>query len=250
MSGADFATVRLYVDALPIAGKALMLAPAQINYLRHVLRFRDGDPLLVFDGKNGEWRARFRPLGKRDGALDIEALARSQPLAGDLWYLFAPLKHARLDYMVQKATEMGVSRLQPVITDHTQATRVNLERMRANVIEACEQCGVLNVPQVDEPAPLAGLLSQWPMPRRLLFGDEGAALANPHQLLSSLPPAPLALLIGPEGGFSADERSRLRAYPAAIALSLGPRILRADTAAIAALAIVQSALGDWQNTQA
>lgn len=249
MSHGDDTSVRLYVDAVPAIGQALTLTPAQNNYVRHVLRFRDGDTLLVFDGRNGEWRARFCLRGKRDSELDILQYVRPQPPAGDLWYLFAPLKHARLDYMVQKATEMGANCLQPVVTAHTQTSRVNLERMASNVIEACEQCGVLNVPEVRGVTTLEELLAHWPLSRRLLVGDEGAALANPHHQLSLLPPSPLALLIGPEGGFSAGERSKLRAHPAVTPLSLGPRILRADTAAVAALAIVQSALGDWQDTQ-
>ena len=249
MSHGDVTLVRLHVGAVPAIGQALALTAAQNNYLRHVLRFRDGDTLLVFDGRNGEWRARFCARGKRDSELEILEFVRPQPRAGDLWYLFAPLKHARLDYMVQKATEMGANCLQPVVTAHTQTSRVNLERMTSNVIEACEQCGVLNVPEVRWVTTLAALLAHWPASRRLLVGDEGAALAEPHRQLALLAPSPLALLIGPEGGFSTAERSELLAHPAVTPLSLGPRILRADTAAVAALAIIQSALGDWRDTQ-
>ena len=174
---------------------------------------------------------------------------RTQPPAGNLHLLFAPLKHARLDYMVQKAVEMGASRLVPVLTRRTQVHRVNLDRMRANCIEAAEQCGVLALPDILEPIPLDKLLANWPSSRRLIFCDEGAPMVDPMAALKTIQSgetAPLAVLIGPEGGFESGERALLMAMREAIAISLGPRILRADTAAVAALAIVQAALGDWR----
>ena len=161
-------------------------------------------------------------------------------------YLFAPLKHTRLDYMVQKATEMGVAHLQPVLTHHTIAARVNLERMRANAIEAAEQCGVLRVPTVGEPLKLEAALSAWDPKRTLIFCDEAADVANPLAALSAIEGAPLAVLIGPEGGFDPAERALLHEKPFALPISLGPRIMRADTAAVAALALVNATLGDWR----
>lgn len=249
MSHGDVTLVRLHVGAVPAIGQALALTAAQNNYLRHVLRFRDGDTLLVFDGRNGEWRARFCARGKRDSELEILEFVRPQPRAGDLWYLFAPLKHARLDYMVQKATEMGANCLQPVVTAHTQTSRVNLERMTSNVIEACEQCGVLNLPVLAEPVGLKTLLAGWSADRTLIFCDEEEANSDPHRRLATVKSAAVAVLIGPEGGFSPAERAELRRLPAILPISLGPRILRADTAAVAALAIVQSAIGDWRAAQ-
>lgn len=249
MPDVDFTSQRLFVDQPLAAGGVLVLEPAQLNYLRNVLRFSDGDPLLVFNGIAGEWRARFHPAGKRGGGLEIIDQIRSQPQANDLWYLFAPLKHARLDYMVQKAVEMGVSRLLPVITERTQASRVNLERMRANIVEACEQCGVLNLPVLAEPVGLKTLLAGWSADRTLIFCDEEEANSDPHRRLATVKSAAVAVLIGPEGGFSPVERAELRRLPAILPISLGPRILRADTAAVAALAIVQSAVGDWRAAQ-
>jgi 16S rRNA (uracil1498-N3)-methyltransferase len=205
-----------------------------------------GEPILLFNGREGEWRARIVPAGRKDCRLVVEEQTRAQTPLPDLHYLFAPLKHARLDYMVQKAVEMGAGRLRPILTRHTQAARVNLERMRANAIEAAEQCGVLAIPGVDEPEKLADALAAWEPDRRLIFCDEAAPVANPAEALKGLPPGPAALLIGPEGGFSAEERDDLLRRPYVTPLSLGPRILRADTAAVAALALVQAFIGDWR----
>lgn len=243
----DFTLIRLFIATALARDERVALDPSQFNYLKNVLRFGDGDGLLVFNGRDGEWQARFLPLGKRTGVVEVIAQARPQPAASDLWYLFAPLKHARLDYMVQKATEMGVSLLQPVITERTQATRINIERMRANVIEASEQCGVLNVPEVGEARALSALLDRWPEERTLIFCDEAEEVINPLRRLDMIAPGPMAVLVGPEGGFSPTERAVLRRIPQTIAISLGPRILRADTAAVAALTIIQSALGDWRS---
>lgn len=242
----DFTSQRLFVDHALGVGETVVCAPEQASYLRSVLRLSEGDEILIFNGRDGEWRARLSEAGKRGAALVAQERVRAQTGGPDLHYLFAPLKRARLDYMVQKATEMGVARLTPVLTRHTVAERVNLDRMRANVIEAAEQCGILRVPEVDEPVKLATALETWPPERRLVFCDEGAEQASPLAALAALPPGPLAVLIGPEGGFSPDERAMIRARPETVALSLGPRIMRADTAAVAALALVNAALGDWR----
>lgn len=242
----DFTSQRLYVEDGLGAGVSVATSPDQASYLRSVLRMADGALLLVFNGRDGEWRARLRHEGKRGAVLDIEAQTRAQEAGPDLWYVFAPLKRARLDYMVQKAVEMGVARLVPVLTQHTVAERINLERMRANVIEAAEQCGVLRIPDIAEPAKLEACLAGWPSDRRLVFCDEGAEGRDPAARLASLGPGPMAVLIGPEGGFSEAERQAIARKPFAVSLSLGPRIMRADTAAVAALALVNATLGDWR----
>jgi 16S rRNA (uracil1498-N3)-methyltransferase len=242
----DFTSQRLFVAHPLAAGARMACTPEQASYLRGVLRLGDGDEILIFNGRDGEWRARLATAGKRGATL--EALSRVRPQADgpDLHYLFAPLKRARLDYMVQKATEMGVSRLVPVLTRHTVAERVNGERMRANAVEAAEQCGILRVPEIAEPVKLPALLQNWDAARALIFCDEGAEQASPLAALKAVALGPLAVLVGPEGGFSPDEREMIRAVPQARAISLGPRIMRADTAAVAALALVNAALGDWR----
>ncbi|SON54592.1 Ribosomal RNA small subunit methyltransferase E [Hartmannibacter diazotrophicus] len=249
MAHSDFRTPRLFLDAPLQPGATLPLAREQANYLLNVLRLKSGDAVLVFNGRDGEFRARIEASGRKSADLVAEEQTRPQPPAPDLLYLFAPLKHARLDYMVQKAVEMGVGRLQPVMTHHTQASRVNLDRMRANVIEAAEQCGVLHVPEVEEDVALVRLLDDWEASepgRRLIFCDEGEDTTNPVPALSALGSGPLAVLIGPEGGFSQEERERLRALPFVTTIPLGPRILRADTAGVAALAVIQATIGDWR----
>src|SRR6478752_6971184 len=210
----DFRTPRLFVDTPLAAGAEVLLERNQANYLFNVLRVKRGDGLLLFNGRDGEWQASVAGTGKRAASLTVGACVRAQPRAGDLHFLFAPLKHARLDYMVQKAVEMGVSLLQPVITQHTQVARINLDRMRSNVIEAAQQCGVLSLPHVANARPTPG--------------------------------QPLAVLIGPEGGFAEKERAALLKLPKVMRIALGPRTLRADTAAVAALALVQAVLGDWR----
>lgn len=244
----DFSAPRLHVEAPLGAGQIVPLEEAQRNYLRNVLRLSEGGSVLVFNGRDGEWQAVLTPQGRRQLALSVTARVRPQTAGGDLHYLFAPLKHARLDYMVQKAVEMGASRLQPVLTRRTQVHRVNLERMRANAIEAAEQCGILTLPEIGEPVSLATLLSAWPEARALVFCDEDAAgqsLGRDALAKGARRGGPVAVLIGPEGGFDPGERQMLLSNPRSIRLSLGPRILRADTAAVAALALVQSELGDW-----
>ena len=247
MARYDFRSPRLFVDLPLAAGGAVPLAPPQAHYLKDVLRLRPGDGVLVFNGRDGEWQGRLEPAGKRGLALELEAQTRPQTGGPDLHYLFAPLKRARLDYMVQKAVEMGVARLAPVMTRHTQADRVNVERMRANAIEAAEQCGVLQLPEIAAPVALSEALVALAPERVLVFCDEDAPIADPAAALAGAAGSvALAVLVGPEGGFAADEREMLLARRNIVRLALGPRILRADTAAVAALALVQAVLGDWR----
>jgi 16S rRNA (uracil1498-N3)-methyltransferase len=247
MSRYDFRTPRLYVEAPLSAGATLPLEREQANHLLNVLRLERGDPVLVFNGRDGEWRAQVSAAGKRDSALSVEERLREQPAASDLHFLFAPLKHARLDYLVQKAVEMGASLLQPVVTQHTQVARVNTERMRANVVEAAQQCGILTLAEVAEPAPFSRALNALSGEQLLIFCDEDAEVKDPIAALERAPAHKgLAVLIGPEGGFSEEERKLLLRRSSVLRVSLGPRILRADTAAVAALAVVQAVLGDWR----
>jgi 16S rRNA (uracil1498-N3)-methyltransferase len=242
----DFKSPRLFVDAPLAAGETVALERSQSNHLGNVLRLSAGDTILVFNGCEGEWQASIAGR-KRPDSLTIVAQSRPQDRLPDLAYVFAPLKHARLDYMVQKAVEMGASSLQPVLTRFTQVGRVNGERMRANVIEAAEQCGILSLATVEEPVPLDRYLSQREAQRLLVFCDEAADTANPLQALQGglAASSGIDVLIGPEGGFAEEERAVLLRQPQTLRLSLGPRVLRADTAAVAALALVQAALGDW-----
>jgi 16S rRNA (uracil1498-N3)-methyltransferase len=242
----DFRTPRVYLDAPLAAGLAVSFDRGQANYLLNVLRLKDGDALLLFNGRDGEWQARLAGTGKRALTGVVGERLREQPRPPDLHFLFAPLKHARLDYLVQKAVEMGVSRLQPVITRHTQVARVNLDRMRANVIEAAQQCGILSVPEVADPVAFNGAIGE--ADRLLVFCDEDAEVKDPVAALAAAARAgaPLAVLIGPEGGFAEEERDALLRRPNVVRIALGPRILRADTAAVAALALVQAVLGDWR----
>jgi 16S rRNA (uracil1498-N3)-methyltransferase len=246
MPAYDFRSPRLFVAAPLTAGAVLPLDRAQAHYLTTVLRRKTGAGVLVFNGRDGEWSAELEGQ-KRDVALVVGAKIRAQTAPADLHYLFAPLKSARLDYMVQKAVEMGASRLQPVLTRHGQVARVNLERMRANAIEAAEQCGILSIPEIAEPAELFSLLAAREASRVIVFCDEDAEVANPLAALSVVPQhSPLAVLVGSEGGFAEDERAALLKLPNVVRIALGPRILRADTAAVAALTIVQAVVGDWR----
>ncbi len=245
MPSHDFRKPRLFVDAPLESGVTVALARDQSNYLGNVLRLSTGDAILVFNGHDGEWQASITGRKRPDG-LHIERRTRPQDRLPELAYVFAPLKHARLDYIVQKAVEMGVSSLQPVLTRFTQVSRVNTERMRANVIEAAEQCGILGIAEVAEPVAFDRFLDRRQEERLLVFCDEAADVANPwHALARERPPGGIDVLIGPEGGFAEEERAALLRQPHALRLSLGPRILRADTAGVAALALVQAALGDW-----
>jgi 16S rRNA (uracil1498-N3)-methyltransferase len=264
MARYDFGSPRLFVAPTLRPGATVLLDAAQGHYLTGVLRLQAGDRVLVFNGRDGEWQGRLAGTGKR-AELGIEHQVRPQTRPGDLHYLFSPLKRARLDYMVQKAVEMGVSRLQPVMTRRTQAERVNLDRMHANAIEAAEQCGVLGIPEIMAPVALDRAVAALEPERHLVFCDEDAPGADPIAALvrdlerdsgeggSGRPRleggstgVPLAVLIGPEGGFDEEERAFLRKRPQTSRIALGPRILRADTAAVAALALVQAVAGDWR----
>lgn len=245
MSLYDFSAPRLYIDAPLGAGAEATPDRDQSNYLLNVLRLGDGADILAFNGRDGEWRMTLKALSRKAVVLQAQEQTRAQTMLPDLHYIFAPLKHARLDYMVQKAVEMGASALLPVMTRRTQSTRVNLDRMRANVIEAAEQCGILALPRVEEDQKFDRLLSHWPAERRLIFCDEDAPLKDPVAALREIAPGPLAVIIGPEGGFDPLEREALLRLPHVTRLSLGPRILRGDTAGVAALALVQAVHGDW-----
>lgn len=237
---------RLYVEATLGPDQTVELNARQAHYLVNVLRLGPGEAVMVFNGRDGEWRATIAQARRKTATLTCEVQIREQILPGDLHYLFAPLKSARLDYLAQKATEMGVARMTPVLTAHTAMRKINLERLAANTIEAAEQCGMITLPEIDAVQPLADCLRAWPSDRHLVFCDEAAAHSDPLKTLTSIGPGPVAVLIGPEGGFSKPERDMLLAKPFVTAISLGPRIMRADTAAVAALALVQAARGDWR----
>lgn len=237
---------RLFVKSPMRAGAGIALSPEHSHYLGNVLRLKPGDHVLLFNGVDGEWRARLDAIGKRKALAALEQQTRPQEPGPDLHYLFAPLKRARQDYMAQKATEMGASLLQPVITHRTMADRVKTERLLANAIEAAEQCRTLQVPEVREPQKLSKLLEQWDPARLLIFADEAAPITSPIEALSTQSPRPLAVLVGPEGGFDEEERALLMQQPFVLPVSLGPRVMRADTAAVACLALVNAVLGDWR----
>lgn len=245
MSHYDFSAQRLFIDAALSPGLVLVPPPEALNYLLNVLRMREGEAILLFNGREGEFLAHLTEVTRRAAKLRVERLLREQTARADLDYCFAPLKQARLDYMVQKATEMGAGRLLPVITRRTQARRVNTERMRANVIEAAEQCGALAPPETLEAVDLTDFLRSFPPGRLLVFCDEDAPVANPVSALDGRSGQGVSVLIGPEGGFDEAERADITRLANVARLSLGPRVLRADTAAVAALAIVQAAIGDW-----
>jgi 16S rRNA (uracil1498-N3)-methyltransferase len=241
----DFRSPRLFVDHPLKGGETVALDRDQSNYLGNVLRLASGESVLVFNGRDGEWQAAISGR-KRPDNLTLLMQTRPQDRLPDVAYVFAPLKHARLDYVAQKAVEMGAASLQPVLTRHTQVSRVNTERMRANVIEAAEQCGILSLADVAEPVPLDRFLGQRGGERLLVFCDEAADVADPMAALKGVSrPGGIDVLIGPEGGFAEEERAALMKQPNILRLALGPRILRADTAGVAALALVQAALGDW-----
>ena len=247
MAAYDFAATRLFVEAPLATGASVPISGDRANRLLNVLRLRDGAEICVFNGIHGEWRARLTDTTRKAAVLHVAEQLRPQAAGPDIDYCFAPLKHARLDYLVQKATEMGTRRLRPILTRRTQVSRINLDRMRANVIEAAEQCGVLALPEVLDETTLERALRDWDAERRLVFCDENAEIADPFAALRAAPTAgKWALLIGPEGGFDESERAALTAHPATTAISLGPRILRADTAGVAALAILQTIYGDWR----
>ena len=242
---ANFRMQRLFVETPLDAGVAQEATTEQFNYLANVLRMTDGTEILLFNGRDGEWKARLSFPSRKKIALTPLKQTRSQPPAPDLHYLFAPLKIGRMDYLVQKAVEMGAGLLQPVMTQHVQGKIHNTEKLRANAIEAAEQCGILSLPEVAEPVKLRDMLETWHRDRRIIYCDEGDAGQNPLPVLQSITERRLALLVGPEGGFSEEERELLRSLAFITPIPLGPRILRADTAAVAALAVIQAAIGDW-----
>ena len=240
-------TPRLHLDQELAAHCEIALPREQAHYLTGVLRLGPGDPVAVFNARDGEWLSHLTAVTKKGASVRLERLAAAVSLPPDIDYCFAPLKHARLDYVVQKATELGARRLRPVITQRTIAERVNMERMRANVVEAAEQCNLVFVPEVEEPMKLPKMLQDWEPGRALVHCDETASIADPLAALARLK-APAAVLIGPEGGFTADEKALLASLSFVTAISLGPRIMRADTAAVAALSLVQAVLGDWHRS--
>ncbi|THV23314.1 16S rRNA (uracil(1498)-N(3))-methyltransferase [Peteryoungia ipomoeae] len=242
---ANYRMQRLFVSGDLKVETAFEVSADQFNYLANVLRLESGAEILVFNGRDGEWKARLDfPTRKRILLFPFEQ-TRPQPQDSDLHFLFAPLKIGRMDYLVQKAVEMGAGVLQPVMTQHVQGKIGNLDKLRANAIEAAEQCGILAIPTVREPVKLKDLLESWPEERRIIYCDEDSATQNPLPALNEITEPKLALLVGPEGGFSEEERQLLRRLAHVTAIPLGPRILRADTAAVAALAVVQAAIGDW-----
>ena len=233
---------RLFVDTPLQHGAEVPLSREHAHYLFGVMRRSVGDEVILFNGRDGAWSTTVREAGKRGGVLDVSAQTQPQRNPPDLWLLFAPIKKARTDFIVEKATEMGAARILPVQTEFTNAERIRQDRLQAHAVEAAEQCGGTYVPEVTDLKPLSAVLDDWNPERRIMFCDEGLAGAG-----ASLPSAqgPWAILIGPEGGFSPSERQRLSGLDYAHAVSLGPRILRADTAAVAALTLWQQALGDW-----
>jgi 16S rRNA (uracil1498-N3)-methyltransferase len=246
MSRYDFQSPRLFIPGDLSAGAQAAPNEQATHYLRHVLRLEAGANVLVFNGRHGEWQARVAIPSKRELRLEVLNQTRPQPKVNDLHYAFAPIKHARLDFVVQKAVELGAGRLIPVITQHTQVSRVNLDRMNANVIEAAEQCGVLALPAVEEPVAFPRWFEAVDSSRVIVFCDEDAEISDPVKALAAAPEGPMTMIAGPEGGFSEAERAKLLTRSRLVRLSLGPRILRADTAAVAALALVQAVHGDWR----
>lgn len=238
------AKIRLYVEHPLGPGQSVPLTADQAHYLFGVMRLGVGGAVLLFNGRDGEWRATVEAAAKRGGTLSCERQTKPLRMPPDLWLLFAPIKKARTDFIVEKAAELGAARILPVQTAFTNSDRIRQDRLQAHAVEAAEQCGGTYVPEVCDLQPLDRLLADWPADRRLLWADESRV--GPSQTLAGQPPGPWAILIGPEGGFSDAERTRLAAQPFVTPVSLGPRILRADTAAVAALTLWQAALGDWQ----
>jgi 16S rRNA (uracil1498-N3)-methyltransferase len=244
--GRDEAKIRLHVAAELAAGQEVTLDREQAHYLFGVMRRAVGEPLRLFNGRDGEWLAEIVAADRRGGRLRCLERTMAQSVPPDLWLMFAPIKKARTDFIAEKACELGCRRLVPVFTANTNAERVNTDRLRAHAVEAAEQCGLVSVPEVAEPVALTALLERWPPERQILFCDETGPRPPAAEVLRRADPGPWAVLTGPEGGFSPDETLMLYKNRMAHAVSLGPRVLRADTAAVAALALWQSVLGDWR----
>ena len=241
------ARIRLYVDHPLGAGQSVPVTADQAHYLFGVMRLGIGGVVILFNGRDGEWRAEVTAAGKRGGVLLCAEQWRGVQMPPDLWLLFAPIKKARTDFIVEKAVELGVARVLPVQTAFTNAERIRQDRLQAHAVEAAEQCGGTYVPQVCDLAGLEAVLAGWDMRRRILWCDEHLMGGSPSLAdHTGAKGDPWAILIGPEGGFSEAEQARLRAMPCVVPLSLGPRILRADTAAVAAITLWQAALGDWR----
>ncbi len=240
------AKIRLFVEADLGAGLAVPLTRPQAHYLFTVMRLGAGDLLTVFNGRDGAWSAETRPAGRRGGVLVAQAQTAPQRRSPDLWLVFAPIKKARTDFIVEKAAELGCARVVPAFSRFTNAERLRSDRLRAHVIEAAEQCGETWVPDVAEPVRLDALLDGWDPARRILFCDEARDAPPAAEALAGAERGAWAILIGPEGGFAPEEAARLRAMPQALRVTLGPRVLRADTAAVAAVTLWQAALGDWR----
>lgn len=245
----DFRTQRLFVEQSLVANSAIEPDSAQSNYLLNILRLEEGNEILLFNGRDGEWLGNFKPIGRISCEIVPVRQLREQPEPYDLVYLFAPLKQGRLDYMVQKAVEMGAGILQPVLTHNTQYTKLNLESIEGYAKEAAAQCGILALPEVRSSVKLMDLLGDWDKSRHIIYCDETESDASAVEILSQLKPGPKAILIGPEGGFSIEERKHLKSLDFITPISLGPRILRADTAAVAALTLVQAVIGDWHKKE-
>lgn len=236
---------RLFVETQLAAGVALTVEGGQAHYLSTVMRLKAGDSIALFDDASGEWRAVIEQVGKRAVAVRVEQRTREREAVPDLWLLAAPIKKGRIDWVAEKACELGVARWRPVITRRTIVDRLNLDRLRAHMIEAAEQCERTALPALDEPVKLAAMLRDWPADRALIFADEEGGVP----MAAAVKPGPAAILIGPEGGFTDEERAAIKAVPQAVAVSLGPRILRADTAMAAAVALWMSLAGDWRAPQ-
>lgn len=240
---------RLYVDASLSKDVPIVLDRDQSHYLSNVMRLKVGEAIVVFNGRDGEWHTEIVETTKRQVTLEAVEQVKKQQAEPNLWLAFAPIKKARLDFIAQKATELGVSHMVPVMTRRTIVDRVKTERMTANAIEAAEQCERMNVPTVDEPIKLEKLMADWPPERKIMFCDEDLSGTTVHTALAECDdktdPSPWAIFIGPEGGFDEAERKLIRSHPNCVTVSLGPRILRADTAAMAAISLWQSTLGDW-----
>ncbi|MBA4763471.1 16S rRNA (uracil(1498)-N(3))-methyltransferase [Sphingomonas sp.] len=236
-------TPRLFVEPALRQGEQRRIDGQQGHYLASVMRLKVGDPVKLFDDTTGEWLGVASEVRKRDVVLDVREKLREREAVPDLWLCAAPIKKGRIDWVVEKACELGVARVAPVLTRRAVVDKLNLDRLRAHMVEAAEQCGRTALPELVEPVKLAAMLRDWPAGRKLFFADETGGA--PALAAMKAHPGPAAILIGPEGGFDAEERDAIRAVPGAVGISLGPRILRAETAAAAAVSLWMGAVGDW-----